>query len=286
MEADGAIAALLRLLYDQASMLRHILVMVFLLFPDLLCSADIPIQVRLQRIKTHSTFHGSGGLSVLKEAYDALRGSPHELVGLEDLWATALKEGRTLFRNPRLWRSTRPVQTGDMLGQTTIGPWQITVANARQYGARHGLAADATDSEVVVFLESQPRLQARMAADFIEASYKDHGRRAPLAIQRYFWLEAFLQKKIGQGPWQAGVLAKPSAKMAQTGFYAKQLLLGSRFNPEGLLYWLYRSGDEPAVRDTLRLWTVKGYPITLDDLSLCSCPHEFREWLAAMVEKQ
>lgn len=206
------------------------------------------------------------------------RGSYHH-VGIEDLWATALKEGRTLFVTAHLWGATSAAQTGDMLGQTTIGPWQITTANAREYGGIYGIKNEWNDRQVASYLEARPFVQARIAADFIEGSYSEYGRRSPFGIQRYFWLEGFQQKKIGQGVWYASVLAKNPASMPQTGFYAKQLLLGSRFNPEGLLYWLYRSGDEGAVRDTLTLWKSRGFEIAAEDLDHCSCNQEFRDWL-------
>lgn len=171
-----------------------------------------------------------------------------------------------------------------MLGQTTIGPWQITLANARDYGPRCGVQPEWEDRALISYLQSHPVIQACLAAEFIEASYRDLGRRSPLAIQRYFWLDGYLQKKIGLGPWYCSVLAKDQQHMSQTGFYAKQLLLGSRYNPEGLLYWLYRTGDEPAVRETLRLWEEKGHPIRIDDLNHCACNNEFRLWLKRILE--
>jgi hypothetical protein len=126
-------------------------------------------------------------------------------------------------------------------------------------------------------------LQARLAADFIEDSYRVYGRRTPYAIQRYFWLEAFRQKKIGQGAWYNNVLARAPAEMKNTGFYAKQFVLGSRFNPEGLLYWLYVTGDEPAIREILSVWSKNGYPITKADLSHCSCNPAFRAYLQKLL---
>lgn len=264
-------------------LMGRVLLVLILLVSQVVFAEEPSLEERLQRIEADSGEYGDGGLSVLKSAFAALSGGQYQLVGLEDLWATALKEGRTLFPNKRLWGATSPIQTGDMLGQTTIGPWQITIANAREFGAGHGVVKTWSDSQVVSFLESSPAVQARISADFIEDSYVRYGRRAPYAIQSYFWLDAFARKKIGQGAWYASVLAKSPEQMAQTGFYAKQLLLGSRFNPEGLLYWLYRTGDETAVRDTLALWNQKGYPISTEDLDYCSCDPSFRDWLADKI---
>src|SRR5262245_53346001 len=231
---------------------------------------------RYERIRNSAASHGPGGLAVLDMAYKAM--SDSRLAGLEDLWATALKEGRTLFRSDRLWKATGPGETGDMLGQTTIGPWQITIENAREYGSVYGVQSDWSTSKVAAFLEQHPELQAKIAHDFIEESYRNLGRRTPMAIQRYFWLDGYLQKKIGQGPWHASVLAKPGA-MENTGFYAKQLLLGSRFNPQGLLYWLYISEDKAGIQETLRTWFDAGYPVTESDLAHCSCDPKFQEFL-------
>jgi hypothetical protein len=261
-------------------MFRALFLVAICLLPQFIFAADPLLEQRMQRIEAHSADYGNGGLSVLKSAYEALSQGQYELVSLEDLWATALKEGKTLFSGKKLWSATLPAQTGDMLGQTTIGPWQITIANAREFGAAHGVVKTWSDGQVLSFLELKPVIQAQIGADFMEASYRKYGRRAPSAIQSYFWLDAFVQKKIGQGPWYASVLAKAPGQMAQTGFYAKQLLLGSRFNPEGLLYWLYRAGDETAVRETLALWNQKGYPITTEDLEHCSCDPAFRDWLS------
>src|SRR5262249_17851477 len=135
------------------------------------------------RIRAASAQYGNGGLLVLNQACEAISGGPYHLVRIEDLWATALKEGRTLFDSKNLWGPTGPAQTKDMLGQTTIGPWQITLANAREYGARYGIHNEWTDSQLISFVQGQPGTQARLAADFIEDSYRDFGLRSPLAIQ-------------------------------------------------------------------------------------------------------
>src|SRR5262249_29476751 len=176
-----------------------------------------------------------------------------------------------------------PAQSRDMLGQTTLGPWQITLANAREYGAPYGIHNEWTDSQLISFVQGQPGTQARLAADFIEDSYRDYGLRSPLAVQRYFWLDGFLQKKIGQGPWYNSVLALHPNEMSQTGFYAKQLLLGSRYNPDGLLYWLWISGDEEAIRATLDRWKRDGYPITPTDLKYCGCEPAFGSFLKKIL---
>ena len=265
-------------------MLTRAALLVFV--PAALLAAEPSLQQRFERIQAHSRPHGSAGLSVLKESFNTMSRRDYRWVGLEDLWATALKEGRTLFTGSRPWGATLPGETGDMLGQTTVGPWQITIANAREYGAACGVEKSWDDNRVIAFLESQPAVQARISADFIEESYREYGRRTPLAMQRYFWLDGFLQKKIGQGAWYNSVLAKTAAGMAATGFYAKQLLLGSRFNPEGLLYWLYRTGDEDGVRETLAAWKEKGHEILPQDLDHCSCDTDFRIWLSSKIREK
>lgn len=264
-------------------MWRFVGALALLLNVSLSIAASPDLQTRYDRIRRFSSAHGTGGLAVLSQAYDVLQLGDYKLVGLEDLWATALKEGRPLFASNHLWGATTATQTGDMLGQTTIGPWQITIANTKELGAGYGIQPDWNDAQIISFLKLRPRLQARLAADFIEKSYGELGLRAPQAIQRYFWLDGFQQKKIGQGPWYASVLAKNPGEMPQTGFYAKQLLLGSRFNPEGLLYWLYRSGDEDSVRSALKVWRESGFEITIEDLEHCACDQTFRDWLRALL---
>lgn len=245
-------------------------------------SADLSLGKRVESIREHYAASGAG-LSVLDTAVRAVNEGSYKLVGIEDLWATALKEGRTLFPKPTLWGATTAEQTGDMLGQTTVGPWQITLQNAREYGAAYGLQSEWSDRQVVSYLESNRVIQARIAADFIEVSYQMFGKRNPLGIQRYFWLDGFLQRKIGQGAWYNRVLAKSPEEMITTGFYAKQLLLGSRYNPQGLLYWLYISGDRTAVIDALDAWKKSGYPIVVEDLDHCSCDSRFRSWLSSVI---
>jgi acetylornithine deacetylase len=41
---------------------------------------------------------------------------------------------------------------------------------------------------------------------------------------------------------------------ADTGFYAKQILLGTDYNRRGLLYWLWLNNDLDAIRATLQSW--------------------------------
>lgn len=206
-------------------------------------------------------------MEVLRFAYEALQNGNYRHVGIEDLWTTALQEGKNLFGSGKLWSVTGPAVTGDMLGQTTIGPWQITLQKLNHY---------KTD-------DVTPELQARIAADLIEESYERLGKRTPLAIQSYFWLEAFEQKKIGQGPWYNSVLAKSPAGMKNTGFYAKQIILGSRFNSRGLLYWMYVTGDEDAIRDVLQTWSQNGYLIRTEDLQHCACDSQFQNYLRRRI---
>lgn len=212
---------------------------------------------------------GEGGLAVLQIGYEGLlearregRGSD---VGLEDLWAHAIKEGSILFADPnRRWGKTTAEETRDMIGQTTIGPWQITVQNVRQkYGIPYGIDSRWTDAEVYVFCRDNPRVQARMIIDLVQENYDRHGVRDPYAIQAYFWFEAFAKREIGQGDWQKSVLPvapdgdwrklTPELK-ADTGFYGKQLVCGTWTNPRGLLYWLAITGKDAEIAALGETW--------------------------------
>lgn len=256
-----------------------LLIIVLSSFAYEVCGEEISLQQRYDKIKAASVIYGTGGRTVLDTAFAALKGKTTSQVSLEDLWSVALKEGKNLFNRSFLWSSTSPMETGDMLGQTTIGPWQITIETARKYGAPRGVLAEWNDLRLIPFLERNPRIQASIAAALLEDSYRKHGRRTPHALQNYFWLEGFLSQKIGQGKWFDNVLARKPAGRHQTGFYAKQLLLGSRFNPQGLLYWLYVTGDYAAIRETLKTWELTGYPIFRTDLTHCACDPKFQAFL-------
>ncbi|MBN1513330.1 MAG: hypothetical protein JXB13_15040 [Phycisphaerae bacterium] len=213
--------------------------------------------------------YGDGGRLVLQTAYRVLREGYAKghwpAVGLEDLFAEAVQEGAGLFNDPdRRWGRTTAVETKDMLGQTTIGPWQITIDNVRHiYGRPYGITPDWPEEKVYTYCRDHPDVQARMIADYIQEAYTKYGRRGPYGIQRYFWLEAYVRGRIGQGRWDEPVLPTPPdgdwtkltpEMKADTGFYAKQILLGWRGNPRGLLYWLCVTGDEDAIRAALRTW--------------------------------
>jgi len=224
---------------------------------------------RYEAILAASAPFGEGGREVLEVAYRVLREGRAEgrwpLVGLEDLWAEAIKEGTVLFNRPeRRWGLTTADETADMLGQNTIGPWQITVRNVRYiYGRPYGIEPDWPDVKVYTFCRDNPDIQARMIADYIQEAYEKYGRRSPYGIQCYFSLRAFVRGTIGMGRWDQSVLpAAPGGNpalispqdKANTGFYAKQLLLGTRTQPHGLLYWLWVTGDLDAIREVLRVW--------------------------------
>ncbi|MCP4594598.1 MAG: hypothetical protein GY842_28030 [bacterium] len=220
-------------------------------------------------ILAHSKPYRDGGRTVLEVAHRVLReGQAHgkwSAVGLEDLWVEAIQEGASLFNDPqRCWGRTTAVETKDMLGQTTIGPWQITITNVKTvYGLPYGVQSDWPNDRVYAFCRAHPEIQAGMIADYVQEAYTRYGRRGPYGIQRYFWLEAYVRGWIGQGTWDESVLPTPPdgdwckltpEMKADTGFYAKQVLLGWRGNPRGLLYWLWVTGDEDAIRDALRAW--------------------------------
>lgn len=212
---------------------------------------------------------GDGGRQVLETGYHALAAGRALLrwpeVGLEDLWAHALKEGRSLFNNDNArWGRTGPRETKDMIGQTTIGPWQITIQNVQNdYGLPYGITPEWKQGDVFDYCQNNPAVQAGMICDYIQRSYSTLGKRSPFAIQRYFWLEAFVKTEIGQGTWDKSVLPNPPdgdwkkltpEMKADTGFYAKQILLGTSYNPRGLLYWLWATGDLEGLKGTLDAW--------------------------------
>jgi hypothetical protein len=215
--------------------------------------------------------YGPGGLEVLEVAHRALREKwamgEGTLVGLEDVWAHALQEGLVLFNQPdRLWGRTTAAETGDMIGQTTVGPWQMTVWNIRDnYGPRYGVQGDWTNAEINAWCRERPEIQAKMIIDYIQLSYELFERRTPYAIQRYFWLEPYVRGEIGQaGDWTKSPVARPpeggtwediTPEMKRdTGFYAKQVLLGTHYTKSGLLFWLVVTGDTDGARETLRTW--------------------------------
>ncbi len=224
---------------------------------------------RYQAILAHSEPYGPGGKIVLDVAYRVLQeghaAGRWPQVSLEDLWTEAIQEGGGLFNQPeRRWGKTTAAETKDMIGQTTIGPWQITVTNVKtKYGLPYGVQPDWPDAQVYAFCRDHPEIQVRMIADYIEEAYTKYGRRGPYGIQRYFWLEGYTRRWIGQGAWDKSVLPEPpggdwtkltDAMKADTGFYAKQVLIGWRGNPRGLLYWLWVTGDEAGIRAALRNW--------------------------------
>jgi hypothetical protein len=224
---------------------------------------------RFEAIRAAGAPFGEGGREVLEVAYRALRegraGGRWPLVGLEDLWAEAIKEGAVLFNRPdRRWGLESIDETVDGLHSTAIGPWQITIRNLRHiYGRPYGVEPDWPDGRVYAFCRDHPEIQVRTIADYIQEAYEKYGRRGPYGIQRYFSLRAYVRGTIGLGRWDLPVWpAAPSgdparitpAQKANTGFYAKQLLLGTRTQPHGLVYWLWVTGDLDAIREVLRVW--------------------------------
>jgi len=229
---------------------------------------DNDIDARYRAILPRMGEYGPGGREVLDTAYKVLREGKAEgkwpVVGLEDLWAESIKEGRSLFSKPdRLWGKTTAKETRDMIGQTTIGPWQITVTNVKTiYGLPYGISPEWSNEKVYAYCRDHPEIQAKMIADYIQEAYTKYGRRGPYGIQRYFWLEAYVKGWIGQGQWDKSVLPQApdgdwtqltDEMKADTGFYAKQLFLGWKHQP-GLLYWLWVTGDKQAIVNALRTW--------------------------------
>lgn len=224
---------------------------------------------RYAAIRAQSASYGAGGQLVLATAFRVLRAGQAvgkwPLVGLEDLWVEAIQEGGGLFNRPeRRWGRTTAAETKDMIGQTTIGPWQITVTNVKtKYGLPYGVQPEWSDAEVYAYCRDHPEVQVQMIADYMQEAYAKYGHRGPYGIQRYFWLEGYVRGWIGQGAWDQSVLPEPPdgdwqkltpQMKANTGFYAKQILVGWRGNSRGLLYWLWVTGDEAAIRAVLRVW--------------------------------
>jgi hypothetical protein len=259
-------------------MVRHALVPAVLLLAAAGCrtaprtAADVRVtdlDRRYRAIVGHCESFGDGGRIVLEVAYRTLRegkaAGRWPAVGLEDLWVEAIQEGASLFNDPdRRWGKTTAQETKDMIGQTTIGPWQITITNVKTtYGLPYGVRPGWPDEKIYAYCRDRPEIQAKMIADYVQEAYTQFGRRGPYGIQRYFWLEGYVRGWIGQGRWDRSVLPTPPdgdwtkltpAMKADTGFYAKQVLVGWRGNPRGLLYWLWVTGDTTAIREVLRTW--------------------------------
>jgi len=205
-------------------------------------AASPSLDARFQKMSAHPRWSKPGAQEVLRTAYETLKEGRAKgqwpSVGLEDLATHALQEGSVLFERPaeRRWGATSAAETKDFIGQTTVGPWQMTTDNIRgRYGAKYGVQRDWSPAQVVEFCARNPKAQAGMILDFIEGNYGRYGRRGPYAVQAYFWLQPFLKGESGQGPWDASVLTRP---MKDSGFYAKQVLCGVSHQVHGLLYWL------------------------------------------------
>ncbi len=203
---------------------------------------------------------GEGGKQVLAVAANTLAKGKAEGkwpdVGLEDLWAHAIKEGRGLFNDPeKRWGDTGPEMTGDMIDQTTVGPWQVTLDNIQnRYGEPYGVDPDWEKERVYSYMRRHPEHQAAIASDIIQRNYDDWSVRGPFAIQSYFWLLAYVKGEIGQADWDVSVLSDEDRSMKETGFYAKQIVCGSKTNPYGLLYWLWATGKPDEIRQVLETW--------------------------------
>lgn len=215
--------------------------------------------------------YGKGGVEVFNTAVEGLKQAykegKNDLVSIEDLWTHALQEGAVLFNQPdRLWGPTPAEETADMIGQLTVGPWQMTDWNIQKtYGPPYGLPKKANKKETLIWCRNNPVLQARMIADYIQLSYKTYGKRSPYGIQRYFWLDAYVKGEIGQSPdWWKSPVAKPPKGMTwkdltpemkqDTGFYAKQVVCGHPHQQRGILYWLARTNDVKAIDELLKTW--------------------------------
>lgn len=284
-------------------------------------TAGIPTIGRATRIRDFigTEMYGPGALEVLAVAEQAVT-SRHadgaaELVTVEDLWAHALQEGLILFNDPKSrWGPTTAEETADMIGQTTVGPWQMTVQNIRHiYGPTYGVESDWSDEEIVSWARENPVAQGKMIADYIQKSYEQFGQRSPYAIQRYFWLEPYVRGEIGQAmEWWKSPVAKPASggtweeltatEKRNTGFYAKQVLMGTSYTKSGLLFWLIVSGDEDAAKETVRVWRDQekialrdgeyvgtgengGFALSPDDVRYADAHDDIRERMKAIIDE-
>ena len=215
------------------------------------------LETKYAKIKAHPVWAKPGAQEVLRTAHDTLRDGYAQKkwpdVGLEDLAVEALQEGQDLFEDPvKRWGPTTAEQTQDFLGQTTIGPWQMTTSNIRNvYGKPYGVMRGWSETDLTVFCGKHPEIQAAMIADYIGQACAQYGRRSPYAIQSYFWLDAFCRGKIGQGAWDDSVLKRP---MKESGFYAKQIVCGHRDQKYGLLYWLAVTESWDEARELIHAW--------------------------------
>ncbi len=215
---------------------------------------------------------GKGGLDVFNTAVKALeigyKNGEYKLISIEDLWVEALQEGKILFNKPHniRWGVTPAKMTGDMLGQTTVGPWQMTIWNIKKnYGPKYGITQKMSNKDIVNWCIKNPIYQARMIADYIENAYEKYGKRNPYAIQSYFWLDAYVKGEIGQSKkwWKSPVAKPPIGKTYKdltpemkkdTGFYAKQIVCGTPHQPYGLLFWLAYNDKEKEIAQLLHTW--------------------------------
>lgn len=279
----------------------------------------VSLEHRYEKMLKEIDRYGPGGKEVLTTAYTALKEGYKEGkwkdVYLEELWTHALQEGLALFNTPRLWGPTPAEETGDMLGQLTVGPWQMTLQNIKIYGLPYGGNSSWSDKEWLSWVRSHPEVQAKMICDFLQNLCDQYGKFSIYCIQAYFWLEPFVKGEIGQGPWYKSPVAKsPTGRWQditpedkrQTGCYAKQILLGNWYNPHGLLYWLYVTNDEQTIRYIIDLWNKKqrkyrwdeiqkiavpteekliGYEIKEDDIIYCNCHPEFKEYIKNIIRQ-
>ncbi len=220
-------------------------------------------------------------LSEMGEAiHDALadlyKDNKATLVETADLMGLAVQQGyQEIAKNPQqMWDrhgNTTYVLTLRALsvGQQFIGPWNLTTMQCYHFGAPYGVKTDMTDDQLADFLKQNPKVQAIIASLRLQDLYSKYGKRGPYSLQAYFDLGDFIEGKVGQGKWDDPVtpsrnsVADPKA-LAATGFFAKQVLLGSKAgveggtgaleSPYGILYWLWAVHDNDGIKRSLLTW--------------------------------
>jgi len=103
--------------------------MLFVLAFSAFIYCEPSLQQRYERIVPEAEKYG--GADVLVRARDALAKGNYTLITLEDLWTTALQEGKNLFHTKNLWGMTGPSRTKDNAGSNN----GRSVAN--YYSERH-----------------------------------------------------------------------------------------------------------------------------------------------------
>ncbi len=195
------------------------------------------------------------------------------LVELTDLWAVVSQEGTYVTAGNILnyWGMNYGDGTLRAMEETRddtfIGPWRLDTKDILKYGPDCG--ATGTLDQIIQSFADNSKLEVMIVASKLQDLYAQFGKRSPYALQSYFNLEAYLKGEIGQGKWDDYILVKyppvTPEKLKATGFYGKQLLMGSNTDPSyhyiaklecpyGMMYWIWVSRDYDGIKQTLLTW--------------------------------